>query len=409
MSLRAPATVLLLTATAVLGAWAGRRWLGPRPPQPIESAPLASAPSLELVRVPVAAPREREFEPTAPGALGAALRAAPPPAGQQLNELGIAALEAGELSQAVERFEAALAADGSDPVLAHNLAEALARRAVAARRERWPCEECLRDLARAAELDPQREELARLLARWRAEADLERDFWRERSQHFELAYDGSRDELVWGSGEILAELEASYAELGFAFARGPADPRPGARARPVSVVLYRREQFGSLTGLAEWAGGAYDGTIRVPIEDLKLERSSLRRTLRHELVHAFVEHLGGGKVPGWLNEGLAQRLEWDSKRERERAVTAARAELLGQENWLALSDLTGTLAQLGDERAVRFAYAQALVLVDYLARAFGEDFPGRLVAGESFEKAVGYSLEQALLDLRQELQLSRRR
>ena len=49
-----------------------------------------------------------------------------------------------------------------------------------------------------------------------------------------------------------------------------------------------REEFSKLTGLGHWAGGAYDGRIRVPVTDLAKEERPLVRVLRHELVHAVV-------------------------------------------------------------------------------------------------------------------------
>jgi hypothetical protein len=58
-----------------------------------------------------------------------------------------------------------------------------------------------------------------------------------------------------------------------------------------------------------WAGGAYDGTIRVPVGGALASTDELERLLAHEFVHALVASIGGRNVPPWLNEGLATYFE----------------------------------------------------------------------------------------------------
>ena len=216
-----------------------------------------------------------------------------------LNREAIDALEAGELERAVELFEECVEGEPDEPVFQRNLAEALARLAVRDRGEQSPCGHCVETLARAAELAPDREDLTRLLDRWRREAELEEGFWRESSQHFDLAFDGRRDQILWGSHKVLEELEAAYTDFAEIFGFHPVE----AGKPRISVVLYRREGFDALTGLGDWAGGAFDGTVRLPVEDEDLDGRPLKRVLRHELVHAFIHAAGGTDVPGWLNEG----------------------------------------------------------------------------------------------------------
>ena len=105
--------------------------------------------------------------------------------------------------------------------------------------------------------------------------------------------------------------------------------------RRLRVVLYRAEDFTRLTGLGHWAGGVFDGTIRVPIGAEGVD-PRLDGVLRHELSHAFVERLGGGACPAWLKEGLAQILE--ERRFDRRRAEVARAALRTAPR-LALADL----------------------------------------------------------------------
>lgn len=303
----------------------------------------------------------------------------------ELNRMAIRALEAGDPERACALFEQCVKGVPDEPVFARNLAEALARAAQARREREQPCASCVTDLERALALAPERDDLARLLERWRKELHLEADFWRERSAHFELAYDGDRADILHGSHRLIDVLERAYEDLGLFFGILPVEQ---GRA-PIRVVLHRREGFGALTGLGDWAGGAFDGTVRVPIEDLAREERRLESILRHELVHAFVLELGGAGVPGWLNEGLAQFLEPD----RERDVELARAALAGKA-WIELEELRGSLATWDDQARIAQAYAQSLALVDHLARHYGERIPVALVAGCAQGKDVAATFRE---------------
>lgn len=384
-------------------------WWGLRAPS-AESAPAASqapAPAPEAVRrVPLTA----EDVAAVHSAPAPQLSASPARPGgdagserfSELNRMAIRALEAGDHARACALFEQCVNGVPDEPVFARNLAEALARRAVARREREAPCAPCIADLERALELAPERADLEALLARWRSEAELEEGFWRERSQHFELAYDGDRSEILHGSHRLLEVLERAYDDLALFFGTLPVEK---GRA-PIRVVLYRREGFGALTGLGDWAGGAFDGTVRVPVEDLEREEARLEAILRHELVHAFVLELGGAQVPGWLNEGLAQWLEPD----RAGDVQRARQALAGGET-IPLAELEGSLSRWSDEERIARAYAQSLAFTDYLARMYGERIPVALVLGcaegkstsESFRDWTRVDLADALADFAHEL------
>ncbi|MET0405239.1 MAG: tetratricopeptide repeat protein [Cystobacter sp.] len=86
-----------------------------------------------------------------------------------------------------------------------------------------------------------------------------------------------------------------------------------AREEPVDVVLYTREEFRTHQGaaLARAVAGLYSaGAIR--INDAAELTPQTRATLVHEYVHAVVDDLVGATqaVPVWLDEGLAEYVEW---------------------------------------------------------------------------------------------------
>jgi hypothetical protein len=78
-----------------------------------------------------------------------------------------------------------------------------------------------------------------------------------------------------------------------------------ARRSSLAVVVYATlDDFRAQTHAPKWAGGLYDGAVRIPARasaDFGLDMDSLR----HELMHAQL-HAGVGCMPAWLDEGLAQ-------------------------------------------------------------------------------------------------------
>ena len=325
------------------------------------------------------------------------------------NKRAIRHLNAGELSAAVALFSECVVGDPTELVFRANLAEALARLA----QEEYEAVEtralAIEHLTQAVELAPEREELAKLLKRWLAAEEVEGDFWTDSSLHFRLSYDGDREELLGGGYDlVLKTLEDAYSEYAVLFGVRPAEGEEG----PIEVVLLQREEFNGLTGLGHWAGGAYDGRIRIPITDLASEERRLVSVLRHELVHAFIRSAGGRGVVGWLNEGLAEWLEEPAGAARDRAVKRSR-ERAAKAGLRSLDELGGSLAALGSVEEIRGAYSQSLALIAWIAHWYGERVLFEMVAGcregtsveQSFEAQTRVQLAQALKDL--ELDLSR--
>lgn len=391
---------LLLVAAAVeTGIWFARRCpeLAPAPEAP--DVPDAE-PELVSERRPVPVPSP------APAQSAAEVPRGVPILWAQKNHDAITALEANELERAVELFEQCVEAIPGEVKFKLNLAEALTRLAVREHERHSPCPVCIEWLGRAVVLAPERPELAELLARWQREAKVEEGFWTESSLHFELSYDGSRSDILWGSTRILNELEKAYTDLCELFTAFPVENgRP-----PIRVVLYRREGFSTLTGLGDWAGGAFDGTVRIPIADLATEEARLTRVLRHELTHAFVREIGGASVPGWLNEGVAQLFELPDRAAIEAEVAASRSLLRGRA-LIPLDQLVGSLSTWKDEAAISTAYQQSLAFCGYLRQSFGERTLISLLEsckrGEMPDAALtrmtGTSLAQALEDLSRQL------
>src|SRR5690606_4471117 len=104
--------------------------------------------------------------------------------------------------------------------------------------------------------------------------------------YFRVEYDGDREDLVQHVQQVLDFLEGGgrYGSGAYEDLRGffRSDPVISAGEK-IRVVLYDRAEFDHLTGLGDWAGGVFDGTIRIAVDDLDLERRRWERILRHEL------------------------------------------------------------------------------------------------------------------------------
>lgn len=359
---------LAVLAVGAVGLWG---WFSTRPSAPLEPPETIVAPSdawsVHRREAPTSAPPSVAQPPLA------ALAKAPASSRfAQLNNEAVAALEQGELEHAVALFDQCVEGDPAEPVFRRNLAEALTRWAVRDHESVRPCPACVERLERACSLAPDREDLPRLLERWRRELETEGEFHRVSSVHFELAYEVWRGKLLDETANVLDALEHDYVELAAIFGVRPAE---NGRAR-IPLSLYRPAEFSNITGLAEWAGAAYDGVIRAPVSDDEALDDAFDELLRHELIHAFVRELGGRTVPGWLNEGLAQLFQGDPRVELARARTALRgAELID------LARLAGALTSLADRQQVSLAYAQSLAFCAWLEQQYGRPVLVAMVEG----------------------------
>lgn len=115
------------------------------------------------------------------------------------------------------------------------------------------------------------------------------------SEHFNIVFSKEEhDEIrLW----IRDILEEAYKEVGKGLGYHPDSS--------VTVILYNQKDFFDVTRAPGWAGGLYDGKIRLPIRGLTKVTPNLKRIIVHEYTHALV-HKITLKCPLWLNEGLAE-------------------------------------------------------------------------------------------------------
>ena len=345
----------LLALSMMPGDWRLQEEAPPDPPQPAATRP--AAPPLGPAPDPVVAPEVLDERP------------------YDLNDRAIAALDEGRLDEAVELLEEAAAARPDVAAFGANLGEAYLRRA---RAGEGGSDAAIDDFEAALEWieDPERRaQVEGLQQRARRVRDEERDFVVEPTLHFTFKYDGSRGELTEGVDRLKVLLEDTYQEFGEQFGRRPVEAGEGR----IEVILYDAAGFDSVSGLGDWAGGIFDGKIRVPVEDLRTELrfARVKSVLRHETAHAFTRSIGGAAVPSWLNEGVAQWLEEPARRSSGVGVARAR---LASSSLFPLARLNGNLVGWEDRAEVARAYDQALAFVDHLSVQYGPEIVFSMIA-----------------------------
>jgi len=219
------------------------------------------------------------------------------------------------------------------------------------------------------------------------EVKLEEDFGREVSRNFTLLFDGPVPRAVVRS--LLTQLERAYRFLDRKLGSTP----PG----DILVILYSRVDFHRITAWPRWAGGIYDGKIRIPVKGLSAGHgaAALDPILRHELSHAFLRSMVGRRLPLWFEEGLAEYFErktWEKE--------GGEPPRHHRGSFSSFQEISSALR--GREDSVAAAYDAAAGAVYALIREQG--FPAipalleKVSAGASFpaalEEETGLSLEE---------------
>jgi hypothetical protein len=203
---------------------------------------------------------------------------------------------------------------------------------------------------------------------------------------FSIIFEGTTDSAL--ADRALATLDAAYWRIGGAIGAYPASS--------ITVTLYTDQQFRDLTGAPEWAGGVFDGRIRIPVKGVRQNLPEFDRVLVHELTHAMVSTLAPVGVPTWLHEGLASYFEPED--------LASALRVLRITGPVPVEVLFQRFAGL-NERQATAAYAESLVLADVLMRRTG----GRMAIvlqslgrGETLQESlqlIGVSLDDLETDL----------
>src|SRR5215470_12850164 len=187
------------------------------------------------------------------------------------------------------------------------------------------------------------------------------------SEHFHVTYPAKTDRrsienmlrtFESARADLLRRLEAASLRL----------TEPG----PFEIMVQpTTADFIAATGQGGWAAGATRGR-RIDLQPLDLlrRRGVLNATLRHEMTHAVIELLSGGRAPRWMAEGLAIHVAGE-------AATLPRIE---NKDRLTREELERRLARPASASESRKLYAMAYHEIRAMIEAEGEAGVWRRVA-----------------------------
>jgi hypothetical protein len=210
--------------------------------------------------------------------------------------------------------------------------------------------------------------LAAKIDRARREMAAEEGMARESGRHFVILHDREVPQAL--AQGFFGVLDRAFDVLHDRLGEYPRDD--------ITVILYSRDAFRDITQLPDWAGGAYDGKIRIPVGGLTdvEEAAGLPGILVHEMTHAFLHRMAPQGLPLWFNEGIATAFQgWEAPAARAwLAAHPGEAELL-----TTLDDVDRTLRDRGG--SVTAGYAAARLAVAEIEDLRGFAAVRRIVAG----------------------------
>ena len=188
-------------------------------------------------------------------------------------------------------------------------------------------------------------ELESLMSRVSRERELMKDYTDKQTSNFTITF--SRIEHSDIKFTVIDILNDAYRTVGNQINHFPDSA--------ISVVLYNERNFFDITRSPAWAGGLFDGKIKIPIKRIKGREALLKRVLIHEFVHALVHDLTPS-CPLWMDEGLAEYFSGPHPRDIGQVIPLNRLE----KNF-----------PFRDIRMLGLAYLESYSAVHYLISKFG--------------------------------------
>lgn len=180
------------------------------------------------------------------------------------------------------------------------------------------------------------------------------------SAHFRVRYDADLgDASPEFAKTVLRYLEEARHSVGQRLGAVPAEAMGVVFYGKAAYLRAHRHRFSFQTV------GFFDG--RIHVVSAAHPAGELRALLFHEYAHAVFREQTGGDRPYWLNEGMAELAERDSRRRSglARGERVALRMRLDAARWIPLRRLAPSFSGLDDEDA-RAAYLQSLAAADWI-------------------------------------------
>lgn len=233
-------------------------------------------------------------------------------------------------------------------------------------------------LSISQELDPENINTKTILNRVSDEIILAEKSDRYKSVHFALSCPDNFSE-EWAE-EVLNVLEEAYSRVG--------DKLKFYPSQRAQVIVFNTNDFTRIHDLPNWAGGLYDGKIRLPAPASNSKISKLKGAIFHEYTHHVVFLLSGGSCPIWLNEGLAQIAETKSFEVKSKTF-----DIKSHKDYLSLESLNVQFSKVKSQKKARTLYKLSLHATQKIINEFGWSTVRAILASMSEKQ----SLHQAIL------------
>lgn len=241
-------------------------------------------------------------------------------------------------------------------------------------------------LEKALDAAPENVDIKKRLNKVKKQLENSHDMETEMGSVFMVRFDGNNDPRL--RENVLTILLDIYNKIGEKLNLFP--------KRQILVTLLTKKQFFDITGSPRWSGGVYEGQIKIPAANYKME--ILEHVLCHEYIHAVIFDAMSVRCPWWLNEGIAQYFSGDDKGNRLKLEAAPK---ILAEHWEPdLEELPGNIANDGKKAAM--AYAIALSALDYFIEEFGvfelQNIMDEMVKGGEFgtifQEQTGFTFKE---------------
>jgi tetratricopeptide (TPR) repeat protein len=237
----------------------------------------------------------------------------------------------------------------------------------------------------ALELEPDNLPLRQRLQQLQQQEITEHQGTTELSHTFRITFDEGMDKQIYTA--VWEMLEDAWYDLGVQLDLYP--------KRQIPVLLLTGERFSSLTDAPSWAGGVYEGQIKIPVAHF--DADTLREVIAHEYLHALIYDTMANRCPWWLNEGLAQYFSMEDTKKNALLDTAR--SLIQHNQTINLKLLPGDISQPEQARA---AYTLVLSATEFLIQRFSISSVRAILFtmgqgmsfAESLQQNTGYSLEE---------------
>jgi hypothetical protein len=231
----------------------------------------------------------------------------------------------------------------------------------------------IRSMEKALTLRPGDPDMKALLDRWRGESAIHGKLDERTTVRFRVLFEGTAHKAL--GDRVARTLEAAYGNVGKVLNTYPSEA--------LTVVLYTEQQFQDITRGPAWAGGQFDGRIRLAVGGALNSPRALDRVVTHEFVHAVIASMAPRNVPTWVHEGLASLMESSDQSWAPRV-------LAGTSGRIRMEDLDGDFARFSSGLAL-IAYAESVIAARLLTERLGpriEIFIQMLGSGHTVDQAL---------------------